>query len=148
MKGFDWDSAWSTFDSILEDLGYESQGEPWAAWALATFIDVPSFAIAGMVPEVRAKGQAKGFDLVARVRDGVSAAVKRLPPEEHGPLPLEFGLTEALLAWDWADMEEAGDPPWTFFERLRELRLRIPEVTLCERTVHRFCCRVPPPRID
>ena len=79
---------------------------------------------------------------------GSRRTLSRLPGEDPGPLPLEFGLTGALLAWEWGEMETAGEPPWSFFERVRELRLRIPEVALCERSVHRFCERVPPPRID
>jgi len=144
----EWEHMWRIFDAALADLGLDSPGDPWDPWALAHFLDVPSSAIARMVPAVRATGCAPGFDLVARVRAAVSSAMPRLQGDWKEPLPLHWGLTEAILAWEWADMKAEEDRPWNFFERLRELRLRIPEVSLCERTVHQFCERVPNPKFD
>ena len=61
--------------------------------------------------------------------------------------PLDFGRAKAILARERMDMETAGEPAWAFFDRLRTLRLRLPEVALDERATHRFCTRVPAPRI-
>ena len=149
-SGDEWEWALGAFDEVLEDIG-DVSGEPWDPWSLATCLDVPSFAIAELIPQVRATGVVEGFDFVEKVRTGVAGAMVRLrergADEADRPLPLEFGLTKALLEWEWAEMVAAGEKPYTFFERLRELRLRLPEVSLCERTVHRFCERVPPPWI-
>jgi len=143
-----WDQAWRVFDHVLSDLGLDSPGDPWDPWALAHFLDVPSFAIAELVPAVAGIGFAEEFDLIDRVRKSVSSGVARLAGEWNEPLPLQWGLTGAILAWEWARLEAEGDRPSNFFERLRELRLRIPEVSLCERTVHQFCERVPAPSFD
>jgi hypothetical protein len=146
----EWDAAWKDFDRILADLG-RSDGQLWEPDILAVFLDVPSLTIATLIPQARAAGLTGGFDLVEKVRSGVKRAMTRLRrakvPESDRPLPLTFGLTEALLAWEWAEMEAVGEPTFNFFERIRDLRLRMPEVSFCERTVHMFCRRVPPPRI-
>ena len=139
-----WDWAWRTFDEALEDLG-DNSGQRWDPWALAMFLDVPSFLIAELIPSVRAAGLANGFDFYAKIRTSVAAALRRI--RKKRPLHLEFGLTEAILTWEWMDMMTAGEPAWAFFDRLRSLRLRLPEVALDERATHRFCTRVPAPRI-
>ncbi|MCU0725808.1 MAG: hypothetical protein MUE73_08480 [Planctomycetes bacterium] len=144
----EWEWAWREFAEVLSDLGRKS-GQWWPPDTLAVFLDVPSLSIAHLLPQARAAGLTEGLDLVERVRTGVRGAMARLKKARVGgtgrPLPLTFGLTEALLVWDWLEMEAAGQPSWNFFERLRNLRLRIPEVSLCERTVYQFCRRVPPP---
>lgn len=141
----DWEEGWKMFDSTLEDLGIEA-GTPWDPWALAVFLDVPAYALTGVLTAARALGLAEGLDLVARVRDGLRRALARLReagvPDADGPLPLEFGLTGLLLRWEWLELLGEGRAPDEFFERLRRLRIRLPEVALCERTVWQFCRRI------
>lgn len=141
----DWEQGWKMFDSTLEDLGIGA-GQPWDPWALAVFLDVPAYSLTAVVTAARALGLADGFDLVARVRDGVRRAMAKLHalgvPEADEPLPLEFGVTGLLLRWEWLDLLATGGSPDEFFERLRQLRLRLPEMTLCERTVWQFCQRI------
>ena len=146
-----WERAWSWFDDVLAQAG-RSDGGNCDVWGLAVFLDVPAFSIAELIPSARDAGLTRGFDLEEKVREGVREALARLRDLGHedasGPLPLEFGLTEAILLWEWCEMEAAEEHPSAFFERVRELRLRMPEVAVCERTTHRILCRVPPPRIE
>ena len=73
-------------------------------------------------------------------------AVSRACPEREEATVLPATHREVLR--DWEEVETSGEPPWSFFGRLPELRLRNSEVALCQQAVHRFCERVPPPRID
>jgi hypothetical protein len=143
-----WEQAWRMLEGVLEDLGCDSPGDPWDEWALAQFIDVPGFAIGEHIPAVAATAWGRRFDLVGRLRKAVAEGLARIEGAGKCPLPLQWGLTGAILAWEWHRMLADGRRPWEFFEHLRELRLRMPEVSFCERTVHGFCERVPPPKID
>jgi hypothetical protein len=146
----EWESAWRWFDDALEAAVAPEKG--WDKWDLAMGLDVPGHQISTIVARARAAGLAKGFDFEGKLRRAVRQTLARMRElgrsEADPPLHADWGLTGAILAWEWEEMVAAGDPRWMFFERLRELRLRLPEIALCEREVHRFCERVPPARFE